>query len=280
MSDINTQQPSSKRTAPTSRASSAYPRKRAVVACQVCRARRTKCDQKRPVCSFCESVGAECLTDPAQLSTFDPASLVIIERLDSLERKFHFLTASSHPPQPVPIPLERQLADQSHRSFKNTSPVKASKFISENLDAVLKWPIFQDSIAFTKPRPARRDSYIRSPASQGSVQTPSPMFRDELQPAPCTKWLDTFFSQVHIKNPILNEQNVRRTVRKVCLDGIGWDAESCLTLLVCANGALARPLSELSMSSEELNLSSANALFISAQKRLGPVLASAGVVQA
>jgi hypothetical protein len=90
--------PSSKRSAlAISRGSSAYPRKRAVTACQVCRARRTKCDQKKPFCSFCESIGAECTSAPAALSTFDPASLAIIERLDSLERKFDSFSQASDP---------------------------------------------------------------------------------------------------------------------------------------------------------------------------------------
>lgn len=38
---------------PASRGTAAYPRKRAVTACQTCRARRTKCDNLKPKCSFC-----------------------------------------------------------------------------------------------------------------------------------------------------------------------------------------------------------------------------------
>src|SRR5258705_2369088 len=70
---------------PAPRGTAAYPRKRAVTACQVCRARRTRCDNKKPSCSFCEKVGAECITSSADLSSFDPASLRILERLDPPE---------------------------------------------------------------------------------------------------------------------------------------------------------------------------------------------------
>src|SRR5690349_21194568 len=70
---------------PLPRGTAAYPRKRAVTACQVCRARRTKCDNKKPSCSFCERVGAKCISSSVDLSAFDPASLKILERLDHLE---------------------------------------------------------------------------------------------------------------------------------------------------------------------------------------------------
>lgn len=59
---------------PAPRGTAAYPRKRANRACQVCRARRTKCDNKKPSCSFCEKVGAKCITSPTDLSSYGPFS--------------------------------------------------------------------------------------------------------------------------------------------------------------------------------------------------------------
>lgn len=54
-----------------SRGPAAYPRRRAVRACQVCRARRTKCDNKKPACSFCEKIGAKCVVnDPTDMSVY------------------------------------------------------------------------------------------------------------------------------------------------------------------------------------------------------------------
>lgn len=56
--------------------------------------------------------------------------------------------------------------------------------------------------------------------------------------------LDNFFSYVHVKNPILQEEATRRLVSGVCLHGIEWTAESCLALLVCALGACATPFGD------------------------------------
>ncbi|GAO13738.1 uncharacterized protein UV8b_01618 [Ustilaginoidea virens] len=71
---------------PAARGTAFYPRKRANTACQVCRARKTKCDNRRPSCSYCLSVGAACIQSAFDLSSFDPASLKILDRLDDLER--------------------------------------------------------------------------------------------------------------------------------------------------------------------------------------------------
>ena len=45
---------------PASRIKSTYPRKRAIQACQKCRARRTKCNNARPTCSSCLDLGVDC----------------------------------------------------------------------------------------------------------------------------------------------------------------------------------------------------------------------------
>jgi hypothetical protein len=57
---------------PISRIKSTYPRKRAIQACQKCRARRTKCNNVRPACSSCLDLGVECNyaeSDPSRYVT-------------------------------------------------------------------------------------------------------------------------------------------------------------------------------------------------------------------
>jgi len=45
-----------------------YPRRRALQACQICRARKTKCDNERPSCGSCEALGVECNYNEAPAS--------------------------------------------------------------------------------------------------------------------------------------------------------------------------------------------------------------------
>src|SRR5690349_1166005 len=38
-----------------------FPRKRSSTACQLCRTRKTKCDNERPSCSKCRELGSHCI---------------------------------------------------------------------------------------------------------------------------------------------------------------------------------------------------------------------------
>jgi hypothetical protein len=51
----------------------------------VCRSRKTKCDNQRPVCGFCAATGGECIYVDSDPSQFDRASLAILQRLAQLE---------------------------------------------------------------------------------------------------------------------------------------------------------------------------------------------------
>ncbi|KAL2841018.1 hypothetical protein BJY01DRAFT_217930 [Aspergillus pseudoustus] len=261
-----------KRIIETSRSGSAYARKRAVTACQVCRARRTKCDQKKPRCSFCESTGAECVSEPAGLSSFDPASIAILERLDGLDRKLDSIqrekiTAETQTPA-NPSPVSNQDA------ISPTQIPLAENLLPGRLEAVLAWPIFQGS-AFPLPT----DRELLTPGPRLPI-APQPILGDELNASATQEYLHIFFNHVHIKNPVLEEGYTRRLVRRISIEGPGWDAESCLALLICANGAIARPFGSASLSSEELRSSTGCALFGAAQKRMGIILDSATIVEA
>ncbi|KAL3485754.1 hypothetical protein BJX62DRAFT_247308 [Aspergillus germanicus] len=167
-----------KRVIQTSRSSSSYARKRAVTACQVCRARRTKCDQKKPRCSFCEQTGAECVSEPAGLSSFDPASIAILERLDGLDRKIEAL---------------------AHET-------RTSSLLPGRLETVLAWPIFRDS-ASIPPLPTARE--LLTPGTRPPIAV-NPILGDELNASATQEYLQTFLDHVLIKNPVLEETYIRR----------------------------------------------------------------------
>ncbi|KAE8378537.1 hypothetical protein BDV26DRAFT_281062 [Aspergillus bertholletiae] len=129
-------------------------------------------------------------------------------------------------------------------------PQYPENLLPENLDAVLKWPILQDSNHNLPQAP-----HLPSPASNHASPAQPPLDGDELDPGITNAYLDRFFAHVHPKNPVLDEPYIRRLVRRVSLEGPGWDSESCLALLVCANGAITGPLSAPSISTEEMRIS-------------------------
>lgn len=88
MSDDSNKRSSPKRqhVGEISRAAATYKRKKTTSACQVCRARRTKCDNGRP-CSYCRRNGHECISSNFDEPRWDPATLHILEKLDSLQKQ-------------------------------------------------------------------------------------------------------------------------------------------------------------------------------------------------
>lgn len=56
--------------------------------------------------------------------------------------------------------------------------------------------------------------------------------------------IDNFLQNVHTKNPILDVESLVRNGRRAAEIGLGWDAQSCLLLLACALGSIARPFDQ------------------------------------
>lgn len=158
-----------------------YPRKRAVTACQLCRARKTKCDNQRPSCRICLSVGAPCeYTDRNDHSScgylspqyadmwwltiqlrFDAASLEIIDRLNRIQASQQdvlnavqaknsgtSLTLSNpHSTSSYTSPQTVSLQDSNATRFSNGDlEVDSFGFPSSytNPDNVLVWPVFHE----------------------------------------------------------------------------------------------------------------------------------------
>lgn len=253
---------------PAPRGTAAYPRKRANTACQVCRARRTKCDNKKPSCSFCEKVGAKCISSLVDLSAFDPASLKILERLDELEEKLlshqsiqpnQLRQASSVPDDATPV----QSGPQFHVLYTGAVDV-------------LSWPVFEgrfDAHLDTKSLLRRIPlDVVASPASESWTSVGDSDSNNGL------RLLDAFLQHVHVKNPILDEVKVRHMAHRTNLDGFGWDAESCLVLIIYALGTIASCFGN--SSSSPANLGRATSYFNASQKRIGTLLGRGGTLEA
>jgi hypothetical protein len=254
---------------PAPRGTAAYPRKRANTACQVCRARRTKCDNKKPSCSFCLKVGARCISSPVDLSSFDPASLRILERLDELEER---LLPHKQPSQ-SPQFFQTSILPSETTTSPPSSPFHA---ICIGVVDVLSWPVFEgryvahlDTKALLRRIPL---GAVASPSSDSYTSIEESDHNNGL------KLLDAFLQHVHVKNPILDETKVRQMVHRTNLDGFGWDAESCLVLIIFALGTIASSFGNSSASPAELGR--ATSLFHAAQKRIGALLGRSSTLEA
>ncbi|KAL4865304.1 hypothetical protein BDV12DRAFT_211099 [Aspergillus spectabilis] len=276
----------------STRGAGAYPRRRAVRACQVCRARRTKCDNKKPSCSFCEKIGAKCVVnDPRDLSTFDPASLMIIQRLDQIELLIQQQQTKHAEP---PVDRGEDLATIRSASAVidgETSPLIGSPlyYTSElsrlTIETILSWSVFKGK--FESNTNLRALVMSSAPLSQEPflANTDPRLERLDLDLRTCTRLLHTFFEQVHIANPILDVPLVTDYLYQACVHGLGWDAPSCLVLLICALGAISESFQEHHEASSMTARRSPSfhlgqRYFEAAQMRLGVVLRTHGVLEA
>ncbi|KAJ9150390.1 Glucan-beta-glucosidase [Pleurostoma richardsiae] len=284
--DIGHDTPSPKRPAP--RGTAFYPRKRAVTACQVCRARRTKCDNRKPACSFCLKTGATCIQSPTDLSSFDPASLKILERLDDVENLIRLLPAQNESDSLSNCAI----GDRSHREHSSEGRIPAvpgqtrsglSSVLPERPEDVLAWPVFAnaDSGRTQMKRDVMQLSSQGDPAVPGA---PSPTDLASLledMPQRAGTLIENFFCYVHVKNPILDEAATRRLISTTIVEGVDWSPASCLTLLVCALGSIASPfVAHEGLTRDSPAYCNGRALFHAAERRLGACIGSGDLVAA
>ncbi|KAL3478319.1 hypothetical protein BJX99DRAFT_107854 [Aspergillus californicus] len=272
------------------RSSAMYQRKRAITACLPCRARKTKCDNIRPVCGFCASHEAQCMyADTANdHSSFDPASLAILDRINhaislleaqpAVAPKHHVADRPSqirHQPAGVGPSLshtegELHGLDTSDELLFEIPGFPAS---SSNCESILAWPVFRGSVP-------RVRSFVLGPKDDDSivslVSPPVALGRgiEEENLVPLSK---LFLSYVHTKNPILDVSEFTRYVRDAAETGLRWDSPSCLVLIACALGCLAMPFesahdlhgSPSSSNSTTPFKEASAAYYLAAKKRLG-----------
>ncbi|KAM0264911.1 hypothetical protein ACHAQJ_000427 [Trichoderma viride] len=262
---------------PAPRGAGAYARKRAVTACQVCRARRTKCDNKKPACSFCEKTGAKCVTEPTDYSAFDPASLKILERLERIE---HLLESQSQSPSQsspdintIPHNIIGSHNDIQHYDSDMRQSFRPLRIVSSE---VLDWPVFGNRFSLQ----ANAINVLRRKPPK-PIQPSSSALESFLgNTGASNKLVTNFVQHVHIKNPILELASLKRMVQHACLEGVGWDSESCLVLLVWALGAISTPFQQPLRPCDQESLELGAALFGAATKRLGIVFAESGILSA
>lgn len=213
-------------------------------------------DNERPTCGFCRLLGAACIYPDKGASTFDPASLCILDRLAVIESSLRNIdrvvsTHSAHPTTrstPGDYPSAELLAGNSSPSWTSKSFLSSSRV---NTDSVLAWPVFQKALSEV-PKWTFLDQHGEIVSSHLRVSSPR-----QLNPGPANSqqqlgllhfsidweslqpFLDQYFRRANNKNPVLDRLDVQQLYEIICERGPAWDCSTCLVLIVCALGVLA-----------------------------------------
>lgn len=250
----------------------AFPNRRKA-ACQSCRARKVKCDNKRPCCGFCENSQVECVyLDGGPKLPLDPATKLMVQRLDQILEGVeglstflhgHGTTQRQEQPQQARRETPAEPTDQEAIVIERSRDYLQIPTCKTTADTVLTWPIWKDkygpdSLISTlfHPEPTQTSNEstgIRSNSKDIFVVNGGLISLSEER---IPSLIDNFLQNVHTKNPILDVEALVRHGRKAAEHGLGWDAMSCLILIACALGCVARPFDEcLLVRNQELNAS-------------------------
>ena len=206
---------------------------------------------------------------------FDPASLAILQRLDTLEKLF---LAKSNAPEATECltDVASGLKDLGSPSLERTADSQPDYI---NIEAVLSWPVFEDQHL------DQRQDLKNLLQTQNEYSEPHSMsVGADFEARESSRLLQRFLDNIHIFNPVLEETKVREYMRDSIFNGLGWDAQSCLLLLIYAIGSISLPY-EVSVSStwnsrQSPEFRQADSFFWAAQKRMGMLLCRSGTIEA
>uniref|UniRef100_A0A8H7N2H3 Zn(2)-C6 fungal-type domain-containing protein n=1 Tax=Bionectria ochroleuca TaxID=29856 RepID=A0A8H7N2H3_BIOOC len=214
-------------------------RKRAVTACEPCRARKAKCTNERPVCQPCVKLGTQCSYEQrANHSSFDPASLLIIEKLNQV------LSRLDNNEDEPPIPSASATCEPQQGPDVQPGIEEKTYFCSSftSTECVMSWPIFEGELdQVNLNEETFLTDYEKTRAFDKEYSEGTRAHRASICEDDIPKYIDRFLHFVHCKNPILHTGTLKQFATSVVENGPGWDAVSCLVLIACALGAIAAP---------------------------------------
>ncbi|KAJ4986958.1 2OG-Fe(II) oxygenase superfamily protein [Stagonosporopsis vannaccii] len=293
--DLSSELPHKRRRTEKSRVGAAYPRKRAVTACRLCRARKVKCDNARPSCGGCVSTGSPCIYHDSQdHSAFDPASILILDRLDQVLAKLEhgpafptISTLTGFTPDQDAVPDESAAAGRNLAEGEAGCNQLRIPTSQTTPDAILSWPVFQHrwAASFTTDpvfEAEFSDGESAWAPSRTTISSQIDGYNEENIPGLVQK----FLRYVHIKNPIVDAETITMCARNVSVEGLKWDASSCMVALACALGCVATPFPDrmsnsksTSLQYDDSSLRTSEAYYNCARKRFGLLKASIPATQ-
>lgn len=199
----------------------------------------------------------------------DPATKLMVQRLDEilhgvegLNTLLNHQSATRTPPR-----LQRENSSMASHSHEDAVIIERSRDYLQipacrtTADIVLAWPIWRDKYGAdsligtvfhstgSNRTDSKGDSASQRRQSPGITDAANDIFvvsggLTSLDDERIPSLIDNFLQNVYTKNPVLDVEDLVRHGRKAAEHGLGWDGMSCLILIACALGCIARPFDE------------------------------------
>ncbi|KAM9883608.1 vegetative cell wall protein gp1 [Verticillium dahliae] len=199
---------------------------------------------------------------------FDPASIAILDKLNQVLSRLDRLPSSpgqghgglvaelSYAANSTPsnsVPLEpRRTTDEAPVEVQTISRDDLSiPSAKTTCEAVLQWPVLEccyppnyiiDAVFETGIVDSDSDEEDEKESSNLSLLNKSR--RHGFNEEDVLPLVQRFLDLVHTKNPVLEADTLWSYARRVAEDGLKWDSRSCMVLLACALGSVARSFPE------------------------------------
>ncbi|KAL2842960.1 hypothetical protein BJY01DRAFT_198972 [Aspergillus pseudoustus] len=233
-----------------------YPRRRATIACQICRLRKTRCNGARPKCQLCTDLDAECVYREPGIK-LDAGDKLIIERLTRIEgllqsslaaQNAHLQLSSTSPATSNDTNLGSD--DAAAKSSSNTLSVTGKTTTIVGLGSwanpptsistmpkvhttpalnLLNWPLIRDLVA----RPYDPQTLLQLEMAREPLRLTSPMPFDL---SGASAHVEAFFERVNVWYACVNPFTWPRYYEIAVSVGFRDGPESCVVLLVLALG--------------------------------------------
>ncbi|RBQ68851.1 hypothetical protein VDGD_00432 [Verticillium dahliae] len=233
-----------------------YPRRRATIACEVCRSRKSRCDGTKPKCKLCTELGAECIYREPGIK-LDAGDKLILERLNRIESLLQMNMVAGGP-SGGGIQISHESPSMSNGSGLNgenlVGVAGTTNFTSiipsgglgtwHNLPNIstmpkihtnaalhlLQWPLIRDLVS----RPYDPQILLQLEMAREPLHS--------LTKTPCvdlsntTAYIEAYFDHVNVWYACVNPYTWRSHYRTALSNGFREGAESCIVLLVLALG--------------------------------------------
>ncbi|KAJ5630560.1 uncharacterized protein N7484_010660 [Penicillium longicatenatum] len=235
-----------------------YPRRRAIIACQICRLRKTRCNGVRPKCQLCTDLDAECTYREPGIK-LDMGDKLILEHLVRIEGLLH---ASLSTPGPQSALSSNSPTTSHDTNLGNEDPgakINNGAPTWKMSVGLASWANPPSSISIsTMPRvhttpglhllqwPLVRDLVLKPYGPQSLLQLE--MAREPLRMTPNSgfdlgnvpTYVQAFFGHANVWYACVNPYSWNRYYRTALAQRFQEGPVSCLVLLVLALGCASR----------------------------------------
>ncbi|KAF8243768.1 hypothetical protein K440DRAFT_560754 [Wilcoxina mikolae CBS 423.85] len=224
-----------------------YPRRRATIACEVCRSRKSRCDGARPKCRLCIELNAECVYREPGIK-LDAGDKLILEHLSRIENFLHNALPESsshfhHGTSPAVSTTTVMSDDSPIKSTLNLSAMNNQqhglgtwsnfssmpKIHSTPALNLLQWPKISQLVS----RPYSPQHLLQLELNRLPLQINASLTLDLSN---TSSYVSAFFERVNVWYACVNPYNWTSYYRTALSQGFRSGAESCIVLLVLALG--------------------------------------------